>query len=135
MDLQKVLTLPRAEFETAISDLSGSPLDLFAYGDRIEQIGKLIKDRHQEAAVAEAEALSMMHGNTFTNGMDKVSIRRSKKWSFDDKERSLIESKLTPLEKDVKALKSSLKAREEYLVKVGEATLESESVTISLAKK
>lgn len=135
MDLQKVLTLPRAEFETAISDLSGSSLDLFAYGDRIEQIGKLIKDRHQEAAVAEAEALSMMHGNTFTNGMDKVSIRRSKKWSFDDKERSLIESKLTPLEKDVKALKSSLKAREEYLVKVGEATLESESVTISLAKK
>lgn len=135
MDINNVINLPRAEFETAISELSGGALDLFAYGDRLEQLGKTIKDRYQQAAVAEADALTMLHGNTFTNGMDKVSVRRLKKWTFDDKELSLIESKLSPLEKDVKALKSSMKARQDYLVKVGEASLESETITISLAKK
>jgi len=127
--------IPRSEIETVISALQGDALELFAYGDRVEQLGKAIKARFQEVAVAQAESLSQIHGNTFTVGNDKVSIRRTKNWAFMDDTLEEIESKLTPLEKDVKSLKSSLKARQDYLVQVGEGILESESVTISLAKK
>jgi hypothetical protein len=134
-NLSKAIELPRNEFETVISSLEGDALDLFAYGDRIEQIGKLIKERFQEAAVAQADSLSMVHGNTFVVGGDKISLRRTKKWTFMDRELEHVQSKLTPLEKDVKALKLSIKAREDYLVQVGEAILDSESISISIAKK
>lgn len=135
LDINRTVELPRSDFETAISALQGDALDLFAYGDRLEQIGKLIKERFSEAAIDQADSMSMIHGNSFVQSGDKFSLRRTKKWKFDDKELTLITSKLEPLEKDVKALKSSVKARQDYLVQVNEAILESESVTISLAKK
>jgi hypothetical protein len=128
-------SIPRSEIETLVSSLEGDALELFAYGDRVEQLGKAIKDRFQQVAIAEAESLSSIHGNTFTVGNDKVSIRRTKNWLFMDDVVEEIEGKIAPLDKDLKSLKSSLKARQTYLIEVGEGVLESESVTISLAKK
>jgi hypothetical protein len=135
MNIDQILKLPRADFETAISNLTGDVLELYAYGDRIEQLGSVIKEKFKDAATAAADSQTMISGNTFMVGDDKFSVRRTKVWEFDNPEHRSVSAKYESSNKETKKLKSSLSALEKHLIDIEEAILVEEKLSLSIAKK